>query len=315
MSPNSRSPYSVRLGELADLVALVETGSVTQAAQKLGISQSAMSHRLSALRTLTGDPLLVATGRRMIPTPLAERLVAPLRDALLDVNAILTDSAGFDPTTSRRQFVVLSADYGEFVVIPELLGMLQQMGATVSVQLFARTNRAGELLEAAEADLAIGPPMPMPAAVRRKLLLAEPYLVASRLNHSRLAPDTPLDLDTYLACSHAQIAPGGESGGPVDAALHALGLQRDVRLRTGHFATAPFIIAGNDLLLTGPAGLLRRAAELIPLRLDPIPFEAPRIPIFVYWHERMNNDPGLEWLRSLVEQACGRVWGPGGGQK
>jgi DNA-binding transcriptional LysR family regulator len=310
MSPNSRTAHNVPLGEYADLVALIDAGSVTEAARKLGISQSAMSHRLASLRAVTGDPLLIATGRRMIPTPLAERLVAPLREAMLSVNAILLGNEQFDPGTSRRQFRVLSADYGEFVVIPEILRILHETGATISLQNNARTNQAGILLEAAEADIAIGPPMPMPAAVRRKRMLAEPYLVASRKEHGRLAAQAVLDMDTYLACGHVQIAPAGQSGGPVDQALQALGLQREVRLQVAHFSTAPFIILGNDLLLTGPAGLLRRAAELIPLRLDPIPFDVPAIPIFLYWHERMSNDPGVEWLRALVETATRRVWDP-----
>jgi DNA-binding transcriptional LysR family regulator len=309
MSPQRPNPHNVPLGEYADLVALIDSGSVTGAAKRLGISQSAMSHRLASLRTVTGDPLLVATGRRMIPTPLAERLVAPLREAMLSVNAILLGNEQFAPSTSRRQFRAISADYGEFMVIPEVLKVLHETGATISLQNQNWTIRTGLLLEAAEADIAIGPPMPMPAAVRRKRLLAEPFLVASRKGHSRLPVQSTLDMDTYLACGHAQIAPTGQLGGPVDDALQALGMRRDVRLQVAHFSTAPFVIQDNDLLLTGPEALLRRAAELIPLRLDPVPFEVPPVPIFLYWHERMNNDPGVEWLRTLAETAVRRVWG------
>lgn len=292
---SSHAPIDANL--LVALDALLDERSVTRAAQRLHVTQSAMSHKLRQLREQLGDELLVRGRNGMVLTERAQAMAEPLRQAVVELHRAIAPSAAFDPATARRRFVVSSSDYGELVAMPAMLAHLGRAAPGIDIVIEAPTSDLHSRLESGRLDLAIGPPMAAPTGILRRKLYIEGFLVALRAGHPRAGKR--LDLASYVALDHLLIAPRDDGAGPVDRALEALGLERRVALRMPHFAAAPFIAAATDLALTAPAGLLRAASRYVALRLYPPPVSVPEVPIFLYWHERVDRDPAHRWLRSL----------------
>jgi LysR family transcriptional regulator, nod-box dependent transcriptional activator len=145
------------LNLLVALDALFAEKSVSRAGERLHLSQSATSGALARLRDAFHDPLLVQVGRKMMLTPLAERLVEPVREFLLQAETIVNGSPAFDPTTSIRKFRVQMSDYVQTVVMTEVLPRLQSLAPGISLELMWNIEGISELLERGEIDLAVTP--------------------------------------------------------------------------------------------------------------------------------------------------------------
>ena len=284
---------------LLALDVLLAERSVTRAAERLHVTQSAMSHKLRQLRAQLGDELLVRGRSGLVLTERAEAIAGPLRQAVLDLRGAVHVGAPFDPATARRRFVLSASDYGELVAIPALLAHLGRIAPGVDMVIEPPAPDLFARLEAGNIDIAIAPLLDAPTGILRRKFFAEGFLVALRAGHPHARKR--LDLDGYLTLSHLLVTPRGRGTGPVDEALAAQGLSRRVALRAPSFAAAPFIAAQTDLALTAPEGLLRAAARHAPLRLHPPPLALPQVPIFFYWHERMDRDPAHRWLRGLQD--------------
>ncbi|MEZ4376388.1 MAG: LysR family transcriptional regulator [Polyangiaceae bacterium] len=289
------------LNLLKTLDTLLRERSVTRAARALGLSQSALSHRLRNLREMFDDPLFVSGSAGLVATERAAALEGPLRDALASIAAVVQQAAPWSPQDSTRRFVVLSSDYGEFTLIPKLLREVQQQAPRVELVIEPPRPDPGSALEDGSVDLLIGPPVQEKAGLRVKKLGEHAFVVAHRTGHP--LAEKRLTLSTYAGASHLLVAPRGSKHGPVDDALAARGMTRHVALTTRHFAPAGFIVAQSDLLWTAPAALAEVAATYVELRLRSVPLELEPFPFFMAWHERSHADPAHVWLRQLLERA------------
>lgn len=295
------------LNLLRDLVELVDTRSVTEAGRRRGLTQSAMSHRLRRLRDGLGDVLLVPDPAGLVPTPRALELARAAREALQQLDDALRVPESFDATSSDRRFLVGTSDYGEFVVLPLVLRALRELAATVTVSVARRQPDPVAGLREGTLDLEIAPRGLDGAGVSARTIARDGFIVASRAAHPLAGKE--LDLEHYLSARHAQIAPGGRPGGPVDAILARSGHRRTIDLRVAHFVSAPFVVAETDLLLTGPELLLREASRHLDLHLWPVPFEVPPTDVQMYWHARQSGDPGHRWLRGFVAEVTATAFG------
>jgi DNA-binding transcriptional LysR family regulator len=290
----------IDLNGLVVLDALLATRSVTAAAQRLKLSQSATSHALARLRATFGDPLLVRGAGGLVPTARAEALAGPLRDALAGLQSAVTGPRPFEPATAKNRFTIAAPDYAELVMGPALTRAIGQ--AAPGVDLWMRPVDDGLAEALARGDVDVGLSVVRPEydrpGLRNRALFDERFVCIVRRGHPVLAKRWTLD--RFTALDHALIAPVGKPGGAVDRALAEQGLSRRVALLISHFLVAPFIIAQTDLVLTVPERVALTFSEQLPLAILPPPLPVPGFTITLLWHDRTHHDPAHAWLREQI---------------
>ncbi|WP_437780964.1 LysR family transcriptional regulator [Sorangium sp. So ce1097] len=291
---------SIDLNLLVVFDALLAEGSVTRAAARVGLSQSAMSHALGRLRALIDDPVLVRTPRGMIPTPRAQELAGPIREALAQIEATVARSPRFDPATARRSFSVATVDYVELILLPRLVQKLFADAPFVDLVARPYDSDMWGSMETGKVDLAIGMFPSMPAGFYRQRLLEEHYMCVVRRNHPVVR--SKLTLKMYTSLPHALISPRGDGGGRVDEVLAEQGLSRRVALQIPHFLVAAHIVAQTDLVLTVPARIAQVFADMEALRVMKPPLELGGFSLDQVWHERQAKDPAHMWLRGIFAE-------------
>ncbi len=305
------------LNLLVALDALLAEESVTRAAKRGRVTQSAMSHSLAKLRALLGDELLVRTPSGMAPTARARALAQPLARALAELRSVVSSGSAFDPRTARRVFTIGVADYGSLVLMPGLMRRLGTEAPSVEIVVRPLPTAVAEALEEERLDLAISPYPEPRATLAASKLFEEHFVCILRRDHPALRRSTRrLDLKTFTSLSHVQIAPRGARGGAVDDWLSRAGKTRHVALRIADFLVAPLVVAETDLVLTLPARVAHVFAESHGLRVVEPPGELPRVTVWQFWHQRRKQEPAHAWLRQLLgEVAASPAPRPGQGAR
>ncbi|MBT8451527.1 MAG: LysR family transcriptional regulator [Deltaproteobacteria bacterium] len=299
----------IDLNLLVALDALARERSVTKAAERAGVTQSAMSHTLRRLRELFDDPLLVRGRGGMVLTPRAEALAVPLRSGLVSLARTLAEPAAFEPEDARRTFRIVSPDLFDALVLPTLLQRLGRDAPSVDLAVVPMPKRLSDSLETGDVDLAIYPVLldPEPfdlgtqvdAELQSRTLFRDSFRCFVRSDHPSLGGRRKLTLKAFTSLNHVLVSPGGEGAGLVDRILRAEGLERRIALRVPHFATALEVIAQSDLLLTAPSSL-GRCPSASALASRPAPLDIPEHAITMIWHPRFTEDPAHRWLRELM---------------
>ncbi|MEM9452819.1 MAG: LysR family transcriptional regulator [Myxococcota bacterium] len=289
---------AVDLNLLLALDALLMERNVTKAAARVGLTQSAMSHKLRRLREVFDDDLLVGGRRGMVPTERAEALAGPVRRGLLELHAAIRSTEPFDPSTAERRFTIISSDYADFVILTRVLHYLEQHAPGVSLRMMPYTNAMQTLLEDGTADLVMGIAIDG-AGLKQRAVIDENYAVVLREEHPLLDHDDSITLDQYLGLGHILVS-GNDEPGAVDRMLASHGLERRIMLRTPYFVGVPFMVARSDLVATLPRALAQEAATFASIRLLPPPIELASFRITMTWHERSHRDPAHAWLRDLA---------------
>jgi DNA-binding transcriptional LysR family regulator len=297
----------VDLNLLVALDALLTEAHVTRAARRVGLTQSAMSRALARLRDLLDDPLLVRTPQGMQPTPRAQALAAPLRRTLEDVEALVAGRPVFEPAHARRAFTVAAPDYAQAVLMPPVLQHLAREAPGVDLLLVAPPRDVDAALVGGEVDLVLGPQQPSTAGLVWTPLLSDTFACLLRKGHPALR--RPLTPQRFAALSHLQVAPGGRPGGALDDALAARGLSRRVALRVTGFLGAAQLVAASDLVTTLPSRLAQLSAASGALVMMRPPVPVPGFTLAQAWHERLRQDPGHAWLRSVFVSVGRRLDG------
>ena len=290
------------LNLLAVLDALLTVRSVTRAADRVGLSQSATSHALARLRDHFGDALLVRSGDAMVLTERASSLVAPIRNALSALDEALRDTRGFEPKRDRRTFTVAMSDYLGVVLLPSLVERIAREAPHVDLRIASIVRDVETSLAAGDVDLVLGMaalPDDAPGLFQQRLF-DEHYVCLVRRGHP--AAGRELTVEDYCALSHALIAPRGGRGA-VDRLLAARGLQRRIAVQVPHWLVAPHVVARTDLVLTVAERLAKRYAAMLPLEIVPLPLELPAMTCWQRWHERSHRDAAHGWLRTVIADA------------
>jgi DNA-binding transcriptional LysR family regulator len=295
---HSQRLSSLDLNLLVVLQALLSEASVTRAAQRVSLSQSATSHALNRLRELLGDPLLVRSGRRLTLTPRATALLPALERGLLELDGALSGEPPFDPARTRRSIAVGLADYAQAVLLGPLLARLRREAPGIDLHTVGFPD-VFERMDAGTLDMAVIPTSPVPAGFSVRRLFSDGFVCIVRRDHPTVRGPR-LSLPRYLALDHVVVAPSGMSGSIVDTALARKGLERRVALRISSFLAAPIVVTESDLISTGPAKLLRPMAKRYPIRLLPPPLPLDDFEMHLAWHSRRDRDPAHSWLRELI---------------
>jgi LysR family transcriptional regulator, nod-box dependent transcriptional activator len=289
------------LNLLVALDALLSERSVTRAAQRVGMSQPGMSNALRRLRTTFGDPLLVRRGAVLVPTPRAEALEGPVREALAIVRGALATPVAFDPRRDRRRLRVSCSDYSVLMVMGPLVRDLASEAPALAIEVLPRLPDAGRALDAGDVDLVIEPAEIMGRADLPALRLWDDRWRCCVWEGNAAVGDA-LTLDEYAGLGHLVYSLGG-AGHPValpDLHLARLGVQRRIEVSVESFLLAPFLLQGTDLVTLVPAraeAFLRRTGAI---RVLDAPVDLPLLVEHLWWHPRATGDPAHAWLRERI---------------
>lgn len=282
--------------------AIYTEGNLTKAAEKLFITQPAISHSLSKLRDSFDDPLFVRQGHKMIPTPLATRLHPEISTALNTLSNTLVSTRSFNPKAAKIQFKVGLRDVLESTYLPPLLAKLELEAPSISVISLRHDRQTMEHdLSIGALDLIVDVAQPVSDQISRQHVITESLCVLASKKHPRIK--TVLDLETYLKERHV-VASYRSSGSTFeDFELNRYGLSRDIALRCQHYFAASRVVECTELLLTMPESygelLLQQSSNLA---LHNFPIESPPIDIHLFSHISRDNEPELQWLIQLLTQ-------------
>jgi DNA-binding transcriptional LysR family regulator len=296
---------AIDLNLLVVLRALLTERHVTRAASRIGLSQSATSHALSRLRELYGDQLLVRSGKSLRLTPRAERLLPLLDRGLSDLKATVDPEPVFDPRTARRSFTIGTADYGQAVVLPELLRVLEREAPHIELSSLTFPNLE-ELVIAGTLDLSLDVVSPgSHSRLRVERLFSDDFVCVMRKGRDKRP--RKLSLEQYLKLRHLVVAPSGTPGSLVDTELEKRGLSRQVALRVSSFLVAPIVLGQTDYVSTLPRRLAESVAPRHRLTLMTPPIELQPFTLGIVWHPRLESDPAQAWLRGVVARVGAKL--------
>jgi LysR family transcriptional activator of mexEF-oprN operon len=286
--------------------ALLTERSVTRAAARVGLGQSAMSHNLARLRTLFGDELLTRGAEGMRPTPRALALADPVRVTLAQIQDAVLQREAFDPSTAERVFRIGLADSIEVAVVPGLVARLRSTAPGVSLRLRS-INRMSilEELDSGSLDLGIGVFTHGQIHHKRRPLYTDSFLCLFNPEQLNLSP--PVSLDDYLRVPHVLTSLTDDAHGAVDEVLAKLKLKRTIAMTTPGFLAVPFVVRRAPVITTMPSRLARYFAEAFGLTTSPAPIELPTFTISLLWHASFDQDPAHVWLRQTVAGLASEV--------
>ena len=294
----------VDLNLLVVLDTIYTEGGITKAAEKLHLTQPAISHALARLRDLFNDPLFERQGYKMVPTPLTKRLIDPLRGSLQSIGSLLNDTQSFEPATAKKRFVIGLRDFMESTVMPPLMRALATESPDIEVSS-VRANR-GSLeseLAAGTLDLALDVLLPLSDAVKVKRISVDGLAVVARKDHPAIRG--AVDLETYLAQRHVLVTSRRQGPGFEDIELRRLGVQRQIALRCQFYFAACRTVSQTDLVLTMPESYAHMANKQFGNQVLAMPAPLSSMDAYLYWHASTDNDPANRWLRSVMLRCCG----------
>lgn len=279
--------------------AIYTAGSLTKAADVLCITQPAVSNSLARLREMLNDPLFVRTGHSMTPTPVAQNIIVPARQALALMRRSVQESHTFDPLTAEKSFNFASRDLLEVSIMPRLMARLQNLSPNITLTNYEIPRKevvsamaSGHLDFYADATAFSDPHL------CKQKIAEDRFVVIARRNHPALKQG--LDLDTYLRLGHIHVSHRKTGAGPIDIALDKIGKKRKVVMRGQHFLTVPSAIAKTDLLGTLPYHL----AKHYDMAIYEMPFTLPKVEYYLYWHVSADHDHAHIWMREQIKEVA-----------
>ncbi|ANH67225.1 LysR family transcriptional regulator [Mitsuaria sp. 7] len=300
----------IDLNLLTALDALLAEGSVARAAERLRLSESAMSRTLARLREATGDPLLVRAGRTMVPTPHALALRDQVRELAQGARAVLQPAgAGWDLRELQRTFTLRANDGFIEAFAPALVARAAEEAPGVCLRFAPKPDKEVRPLREGLIDLDIGVLGESGPEVRIQALYRDHFVAAVRAGHE-LLDERELDAARYAACAHVVTSRRGRRAGPVDEALAARGLKRRVAVVVPSFRAALSIAAATDLVALVPSSFFRPDLAQGALRAMPLPVPTEPITVSQMWHPRLEKDPAHQWLRGMVFELCRSMAAP-----
>lgn len=280
--------------------------NLTRAANRLAMTQPAVSNALRRLRDSLGDELLIRTAHGVRPTPHADELWPAVRRALSDLEAAMAPQT-FDVSTTQATFRMAMADATAALWLPALVRAIERDAPGVNVRMVQLTTRDPRpMLLRGDIDLSIGffPGVVAQLAgeadtpIRHELLYSGQYVCVMRQHHPLARAE--LTLDTFCAANHLLVSFSGRAHGLVNDALERLGRERRILLTVNQFFTAGRVVANSDLLMVLPRHLIAATGMSTELIAKEIPFELPPVQVDMLWHQRDARNPAHQWLRDRL---------------
>ena len=274
-------------------------GGITRASRRLNLSQPAVSHALGRLREMFDDPLFTRHGHAMTPTPLARRMIEPIRQSLQGLEVTLSKVDRFDPASATKRFVVGMRDALESALLAELMRNIAGAAPRVDISVVRTERRDIEReLSAGTLDAALDVMLPLPEDIRRRHLGVEWLAIVARRRHPALRRRPTLD--AYLQQEHIAVSSRRRGLSAEDFELGRHNLRRRVRLRCQNYFAACQVVRETDLILTMPQRHARILNAHFGNQLLPFPLKVPAFDSYLYWHVNAEADPANAWLRQQL---------------
>jgi len=289
---------------LSTFLAVLDEGSVSRAAVRLGVTQSAVSHTLERLRQALGDPLFVKSGRGIVPTRYALQAGPHIRQILDDLQSL---SAGppFSPATAEFTFTIAANDYQRDLLLPGLVRILRREAPGISLQVIPSGIPSADMLRKDVCDLIISPHPPEATDIMQRGLMADRMVVFYDPAHR----EPPADLTDYLKSDHIALLFATGEKPSLDISISARGLTRRNVVTVSNFSGLPEFLRGTDMLATAPERMIKHLMR--DFAWVPLPFDFKPFTLLMLWHRRNQNDPAHKWLRNQVNAVAATMNRPG----
>jgi len=302
--PNSFDKIELSLVRLLHTV--ITERSISRAALRLQTTQPAVSAKLKRLRALTGDPLLVRAGHGMVPTPAALALMEPAADILRNAQLMFGSTSrglDFDPAQATLHFRIAASDWIDPMLLPELVGRVKAQAPGVTLEILPLTGEYDYRLHLsrAEVDLVIGNWLKPPGELHIGQLLADEVVCLVAADHPAVRNPRWWTAERYLESEHIAPRPlHAGAPGVIDEHLAGQGLERNITVRTPHFALAPMMVARSHLVLTTGRQFCSHYVDTLPVRIVRCPIRFPALTYYQLWHELSHHSGAGRWLRAQV---------------
>ena len=280
---------------------LLQERSVSRAADRLKLSQPAVSAALARLRDYFNDELLVSIGRSMIPTAYAESLWPIARDLLAKADLLIDTSSSFDPATSQRRFRVSASDFIQTVLISPALRALHDAAPRIGMDVGPTGPASLTQFENGEIDCIISPEQYASPAHPFRPLFADRHVVVGWRGNP--AMHRPLDLDTFLALGHVAVRIGsGRELSFAEKQMLPYIDQRRIEVTSSTFSGVPLMLPQTQRIAVLQERLAASFCAAFDLVMQPLPFDMPPLCEVVQYHSSRANDAGITWLIGLFER-------------
>ena len=281
------------------LNAIYTEGSLTKAAEVVGITQPAVSNALSRLREKFNDDLFVRTGSGMVPTQKTENMILDVQSALTLIQKSVNEPDTFEPRSSERNFKLSLGDVSEGRVLPFIMKEIYEDAPNISVGSFAyaRSDQV-HALSTNNLDFVVDPIIPATDEVSSTKVFEDDFVVMHREDHD-ISKLKNVTIENILDLKHLHVSGRKRGLHLIDVELEKIGFKRNVSLRCQHFLIAPSIINSTDLVLMGTRSFAKRNN----LAFVEIPIEIPSMEYFLIWHKSDEGDGGHIWMKDLVIRA------------
>jgi DNA-binding transcriptional LysR family regulator len=290
---------------LVVLDAVLQERNATRAARRLHLTQSAVSNALARLRDQLGDPLLVRQGRGLTPTPFAVEIAPRVAAIVRELTAIVERDRRFDPRAEARTFTLACTDSQELSDVPRILRLFTRRLPRATLRIVSIDRLImGDGLASGEVDVAISPSTIIVPPIQHHPLYVEEGVAVVRRNHPRVGRRLTRALFQQLA--HVDVRVAGDQSPPhraAEARLTQLGLRRQIAMVVPHFIAAATAVSQTDCLAALPRRFATAVARLLPLRLLPLPYPTPQLPISLAWHLRTDTTDVMRFFRALILEA------------
>ncbi|MCC2616384.1 LysR family transcriptional regulator [Aestuariibacter halophilus] len=280
--------------------AIMTERSITRAADRLAMTQPAVSNAVSRMRTAWKDDLFVKDGRNIKPTVYAQNLWSQVREPLMSLTDAI-DPQQFDPGSARRTFRIAVADVVVDMAWSSMRQLIERDAPGINLYAIPYTIAGGDqMLEEAEVDLVIGASSVLSPSFRNDYLLTPIYVCAMRPEHM-LAKEN-LSLEEFVAADHLLVSLSGDTTGYTDQALLEYGLKRRIACTVNHFSAVPKLLLNSNLISVVPISGISQALVSGELAATKPPVDITGQQIGMVWHKRQDNDAGLLWLRQHLKR-------------
>jgi LysR family nod box-dependent transcriptional activator len=288
------------------LDALLAEGSVSRAAERVHISQSAMSDALGRLRDYFQDKLFIQVGRSMVPTPLAASMLQPIRDILLQVDSVASTNVQFDPRNSRRNISILASDYVTDVLLNRALLRMSREAPGITAEIRPFTGSFVQYFEQGNLDLLITPRGYATERHPSATLHTEDFVCVVWKGNTKIGKRLTFDQDKNLG--HIRVTLGDWRISTYDEwFLKHRGEIRKIELIVPSFRMALQFVTGTERVLTCHRRHARMYAKQYDLKLVKAPFDIPPIELQMQWHKYRDQDPALTWFRGLLQSVARKI--------
>lgn len=285
------------LNLLVALDALIEERNVTRAAERLHVTQSAMSASLKRLREALGDPILAQHGKAMVPTPYALALAPEVSDSLVVLRRLTRPNRAFDPGTASRVFRIAASDYVTTVLLAPLVAALEHEAPLIRLEIALPDEATPSRLAKGEFDLVLTPEAFLAPGHPADLLFEEAHVVVGC--HGNPLFDAPMTSEAFATAGHVAVRIDGRNTF-IENELSRLGLVRRIEVYAPSFIQAPWLLPGTSRIAVMHERLARLMAPALGLRVADPPFAAPLMREMMQFHATRQADQGLGWLRARL---------------